>query len=84
MGTAADQSRPLLFQPLTIRGVTFKNRLVLSPMIHYGAEPGHLCGAYHLVHLGKFALGGFGCIFTETTAVEPRGLTTDFDLAIFT
>ncbi len=84
MSTAAAAKLPLLFQPLTIRGVTFKNRCVVAPMIHYRADPGNNCGAFHLVHLGKFALGGFGAVFTETTAVEPRGLNTDLDIAIFT
>lgn len=84
MADAATGELPLLFQPLTIRGVTFKNRLVVAPMIHYRADPGNLCGAFHFVHLGRYALGGFGAVFTETTAIEPRGLNTDLDLAIFT
>jgi len=83
MAIGATNKLPLLFQPLTIRGVTFKNRCVVAPMIHYRADAGNTCGAFHLVHLGKFALGGFGAVFTETTAVEPRGLNTDLDLAIF-
>jgi 2,4-dienoyl-CoA reductase-like NADH-dependent reductase (Old Yellow Enzyme family) len=74
--------RPLLFQPLTIRGVTFKNRLCLAPMVHYRAREG-VCGPFHTVHLGKFALGGFGIVMTEAAAVEPRGMITDMDLAIF-
>ena len=79
-GNAA--SRPLLFQPLTIRGVTFKNRICLAPMVHYRAREG-MCGPFHTAHLGKFALGGFGIVMTEAAAVEPRGLITDMDLAIF-
>ncbi len=74
--------RPLLFQPLTIRGVTFKNRLCLAPMVHYRAREG-ICGPFHTVHLGKFALGGFGIVMTEAAAVERRGMITDMDLAIF-
>jgi 2,4-dienoyl-CoA reductase-like NADH-dependent reductase (Old Yellow Enzyme family) len=50
---------PLLFQPYTIRGVTFGNRIVLPPMVHYRAKNG-ICGTFHTVHLGKYVLGGFG------------------------
>ena len=75
-------ARPLLFQPMTIRGVTFKNRICLAPMVHYRAREG-MCGPFHTVHLGKFALGGFGIVMTEAAAVEPRGMITDMDLAIF-
>jgi len=61
--------QPRLFEPLTIRGLTLKNRIVISPMCQHSAEQG-LAGAWHLVHLGKFALGGAGLIFVESTAVE--------------
>ncbi|WP_114947684.1 NADH:flavin oxidoreductase/NADH oxidase [Microvirga calopogonii] len=61
--------RPRLFEPLTIRGLTLKNRVVISPMCQHSAEQGQ-AGAWHLVHLGKFALGGAGLIFVESTAVE--------------
>ena len=54
-------SRPLLFSPFTVRGVTFPNRVVLAPMVHYRAREG-ICGTFHTVHLGKFALGGFGYV----------------------
>jgi 2,4-dienoyl-CoA reductase-like NADH-dependent reductase (Old Yellow Enzyme family) len=74
---------PLLFQPTTIRGVTLKNRLVLAPMVHYGATRENACGTYHLVHLGKFAQGGFGLVFTEATAVEEIGLINEHDLGIW-
>ena len=80
--SAGAAARPMLFQPHTIRGLTLKNRTVLAPMIHYRAREG-LCGPFHTVHLGKFALGGFGLVFTEATAVEPRGMITDSDLCIF-
>lgn len=75
-------ARPLLFQPLTIRGVTLKNRCVLAPMVHYRAREG-VCGAFHTVHLGKFALGGFGVVMTEAAAIERRGMVSDMDLGIF-
>lgn len=75
-------ARPLLFQPHTIRGLTLKNRTVVAPMVHYRAREG-VCGAFHTAHLGRYALGGFGLVFTEATAVEPRGIITELDLAIF-
>ena len=59
----------LLLSPLTIRGLTLKNRVVISPMCQPSAEPGGIAGDWHLVHLGKFALGGAGLIFVESTAV---------------
>src|ERR1700733_789328 len=74
---------PVLFQPLAIRGLTLKNRLVVPPMVHYRCEPGNTCGAFHLVHLGRYALGGFGLVFVEVTAVEEVGLTNENDLGIW-
>jgi 2,4-dienoyl-CoA reductase-like NADH-dependent reductase (Old Yellow Enzyme family) len=59
----------LLFSPLAIRGLTLKNRVVISPMCQHSAEPGGVAGDWHLVHLGKFALGGAGLIIVESTAV---------------
>src|ERR1700757_4828310 len=61
-------AQPKLFEPFTIRGLTLKNRLVVPPMVHYRAEAGNTCGAFHLVHLGRYALGGFGLVFVEATA----------------
>src|ERR1700754_4495287 len=74
---------PKLFQPLTIRGLTLKNRLVVAPMVHYRCDPGHTCGSFHLVHLGRFALGGFGLVFVEVTAVEEVGLINENDMGIW-
>jgi 2,4-dienoyl-CoA reductase-like NADH-dependent reductase (Old Yellow Enzyme family) len=64
--------RPLLFTPITLRGVTAPNRVVLAPMVQYRAREG-VPGDFHMVHLGKFALGRFGIVMSEATAVEPRG-----------
>src|ERR1700716_3294817 len=75
--------RPMLFQPFKIRGLTLKNRLVVPPMVHYRAEPGNRCGTFHNVHLGRFALGGFGLVFVEATAVEEVGLINEHDLGIW-
>lgn len=86
-----DHGPPRLFTPLTVRDVTLKNRVVVSPMCQHSAEPGGVAGAWHLVHLGKFALGGAGLIFVESTAVEPGarigirdvGLWSDAQVAPF-
>jgi 2,4-dienoyl-CoA reductase-like NADH-dependent reductase (Old Yellow Enzyme family) len=79
----SDMTRPRLFQPLTIRGVTLKNRLVVPPMVHYRCDPGNSCGAFHVVHLGRYALGGFGLVFVEATAVEEVGLINERDLGVW-
>jgi 2,4-dienoyl-CoA reductase-like NADH-dependent reductase (Old Yellow Enzyme family) len=73
---------PLLFTPITIRGITLRNRTVLAPMCQYSANDG-VAGDWHLVHLGKFALGGMGVVMTEATAVEERGRITYGDLGIW-
>ena len=78
-----EATQPKLFQPFTIRGVTLKNRLVVPPMVHYRCDPGNSCGSFHLVHLGRYALGGFGLVFVEATAVEEIGLINENDLGIW-
>jgi 2,4-dienoyl-CoA reductase-like NADH-dependent reductase (Old Yellow Enzyme family) len=78
-----EPARPMLFQPFAIRGLTLKNRLVVPPMVHYRAGPGNTCGSFHYVHLGRYALGGFGLVFVEATAVEEVGLINEHDLGIW-
>lgn len=73
---------PHLFQPLELRGLRLKNRIVLAPMLTYSATSGHL-GDWHLMHLGKFAAGGVGLVFMESTKVEARGCTTVRDVGIW-
>ena len=73
---------PALFQPLQLRSVTTKNRIVVSPMCQYSAHDGHVTD-WHLVHLGKLAQGGAGVVFMEATAVESRGRITDGDTGIW-
>lgn len=73
---------PLLFQPLTLRGLALKNRIVISPMCQHAAQQGRAT-PWHLVHLGKFALGGAGLILTESTAVDPRGRIGTADLGLW-
>jgi len=66
---------PLLFQPLALRGVTARNRIMVSPMCQYRSRDG-APDDWHLVHLGRFAVGGAGIVFGEETAVEDRGRKT--------
>ena len=73
---------PLLFEPLTIRSLTLKNRMVISPMMQHAA-PASQATPWHLVHLGKFALGGAGLIFVESTAVAPAGRIGKADLGLW-
>ncbi len=70
-----DEAVPLLFSPITLRGVTARNRIVVSPMCQYVSVEGGPTD-WHLVHLGKFAIGGAGIVFGEETAIEPRGRKT--------
>jgi hypothetical protein len=65
---------PQLLPPLTLRGITFRNRLVVAPMCQYPATDG-LLGDYHLGHLGRFALGGSGLVVVEATGVTPTAGT---------
>jgi len=64
-----------LFQPLAIRGVVLKNRVVVSPMSMYSSNEG-FSDDLHLVHLGRFALGGAGLVIMEATAVSRDGRIT--------
>jgi len=72
----------LLFEPLTIRHVTLKNRIVVSPMCQYSSVDG-FANNWHLVHLGSRAVGGAGLVFTEATAVSEDGRITPDDLGIW-
>jgi 2,4-dienoyl-CoA reductase-like NADH-dependent reductase (Old Yellow Enzyme family) len=71
-----------LFSPLTIKSVTFKNRVVVSPMCEYSSVDG-FANEWHLVHLGSRAVGGAGLIITEATAVSPEGRISPEDLGIW-
>jgi 2,4-dienoyl-CoA reductase-like NADH-dependent reductase (Old Yellow Enzyme family) len=71
-----------LFQQFTIRGVTLKNRIVVSPMCQYSSMDG-LADDWHLVHLGSRAVGGAGLIFVEATAVTREGRITPGDMGIW-
>ncbi len=73
--TSAQSAPPPMFTPYTVRGVTLKNRVVVSPMAQYSAVDG-LVGDYHLVHLGARAMGGAGLVFAEMTCVSAEGRIT--------
>ncbi len=75
-------SQPHLFSSLTIRGVTFRNRIAVSPMCQYSSEDG-FANDWHLVHLGSRAAGGAALIITEASAVEARGRISPKDLGIW-
>src|ERR1700730_10944236 len=71
-----------IFQPLQIRQVQLKNRLVCSPMCQYSSTDG-FANDWHLVHLGSRAVGGTGLIIAEASAVSPEGRITPADLGIW-
>ncbi|HDR8999192.1 TPA: bifunctional salicylyl-CoA 5-hydroxylase/oxidoreductase [Burkholderia vietnamiensis] len=75
--TATDDARPRppLLAPYTVRGVTLKNRVVVSPTLLYASRDG-VPDPFHLVHLGSRALGGAGLLLTEATAVSAEGRMT--------
>jgi 2,4-dienoyl-CoA reductase-like NADH-dependent reductase (Old Yellow Enzyme family) len=73
---------PHLFDPLTIRDITFPNRVFVSPMCEYSSVDG-FANDWHFVHLGSRAVGGAGLIFTEATAVTPEGRISPQDLGIY-
>ncbi len=73
---------PHLFDPLTIKSVTLRNRIGVSPMCQYSSEDG-VANDWHLVHLGSRAAGGAGLIIAEATAVSPEGRITPGDAGIW-
>src|SRR5947209_5333456 len=73
---------PPLFRPLTLRGITLRNRVMVSPMCQYSSVDG-FAGDWHLVHLGSRAVGGAALVMTEAAAVEARGRISPEDLGIY-
>jgi len=71
-----------LFSPITLRGLTLDNRIVLSPMCQYAATDG-LASDWHIAHLGTYALGNLGLAITEATAVEPKGRISPWCLGLY-
>ncbi|KAJ3116679.1 hypothetical protein HDU96_009030 [Phlyctochytrium bullatum] len=80
--TLDPNSKALLFQPIKIKGVTFKNRVVVSPMCQYSAVDG-VPNAWHFGHLHSFASRGVGAIIVEATGVTPNGRITPNCLGIW-
>jgi 2,4-dienoyl-CoA reductase-like NADH-dependent reductase (Old Yellow Enzyme family) len=72
----------MLFSPLQIRDITLRNRIVVSPMLTYSAERGHV-NDWHLAHLAQFAAGGAGLVFMESTKVDPAGCSTPRDTGLW-
>ncbi len=83
-GTEHDREVPEidLLSPLTIRSVTFRNRIAMSPMCQYSAQDG-FANDWHLVHLGSRAVGGAALVVVEATAVTADGRITPSDLGIW-
>lgn len=71
-----------LFTPLTLRGITCRNRIFVSPMCQYSSRDGFPTD-WHLVHLGSRAVGGAGLVMVEATAVSPEGRISPDDSGIW-
>jgi 2,4-dienoyl-CoA reductase-like NADH-dependent reductase (Old Yellow Enzyme family) len=72
----------MLFSPLQIRDVTLRNRIVVSPMLTYSANQGHV-NDWHLGHLAQFAAGGAGLVFMESTKIDAAGCSTPRDTGLW-
>ena len=70
--TGKRNAAPPMFAPFRLRGMTLRNRIVVSPMATYSAADG-TPNDFHLMHYGERALGGAGLVFTEMTCVTPEG-----------
>jgi 2,4-dienoyl-CoA reductase-like NADH-dependent reductase (Old Yellow Enzyme family) len=71
-----------LFTPLTLREVTFTNRIFVSPMCQYSSDDG-MPNDWHFVHLGSRAVGGAGLVMVEASGVSPEGRITAWDSGIW-
>ncbi|MEV6294280.1 bifunctional salicylyl-CoA 5-hydroxylase/oxidoreductase [Streptomyces sp. NPDC051896] len=74
---------PPMFTPFRLRGLTLRNRVVVSPMDMYSATDG-VPGDFHLVHLGARALGGAGLVMTEMVCVSEEGRITPGCAGLYT
>ncbi|WP_434597846.1 bifunctional salicylyl-CoA 5-hydroxylase/oxidoreductase [Streptomyces sp. A5-4] len=82
-GFGCPPGTPPMFTPFTLRGLTLRNRVVVSPMDMYKAVDG-VPGDFHLVHLGSRALGGAGLVMTEMVCVSPEGRITPGCTGLYT
>ena len=71
-----------LFSPITLRGLTIPNRVVVSPMCQYASVDGN-ASDWHLMHLGQFAMGAGGLVITEATHVSPVGRISNRCLGLY-
>ncbi|KZP01216.1 FMN-linked oxidoreductase [Calocera viscosa TUFC12733] len=78
-----NEKLPILFQPLKIRSVEFKNRIWVAPMCMYSSDNGHATD-FHLIHIGSMVLRGAGAIIIEATAVRPEGRIAPEDAGLWT
>jgi len=78
----SDDGAAHLFTPYTLRGVTMRNRIFISPMCQYSCADG-LATDWHLVHLGSRAVGGAGTVMVEATAVTPEGRISPQDMGLW-
>jgi 2,4-dienoyl-CoA reductase-like NADH-dependent reductase (Old Yellow Enzyme family) len=76
------KNEPHLFQPLTVKSVTLRNRIGVSPMCQYSSDDG-VANDWHLVHLGSRAIGGAALVIAEATAVSPEGRISPGDAGIW-
>lgn len=78
----ASRHGPRLFEPLTLRSLTLRNRIMVAPMCQYSCVDGYATD-WHLVHLGSRAVGGAALVMTEAAAVEARGRISNHDAGIW-
>jgi len=82
--TAPADGAPGLFDPITLRGTTFRNRLWVAPMCQYSVDrEDGVPTDWHLVHLGALARGGAGAVISEATAVVPEGRISPQDTGLW-
>jgi 2,4-dienoyl-CoA reductase-like NADH-dependent reductase (Old Yellow Enzyme family) len=79
---STETALPPLLEPFAIRGVSLRNRIVVSPMCQYSSVDG-AANDWHVVHLGTRAVGGAGLVFTEAAAVTAAGRISPQDLGIW-
>ena len=80
----AVSEQPALFRPITIRGLTIRNRVWVPPLCQYSVtERDGVPHDWHLVHLGAMAAGGAGLVVAEATAVSPEGRISDHDTGLW-
>jgi 2,4-dienoyl-CoA reductase-like NADH-dependent reductase (Old Yellow Enzyme family) len=72
----------ILLSPISVKNITLRNRIVMSPMCQYSSLDG-FANDWHMVHYGARAVGGAGLIIQEATAVQPEGRISPGDLGLW-